>query len=151
MVCRTGSMKRLSVSLSVCPSVWLSRHSTAAAACGVFAAERRAGRRYRSIAAGRRRPAATIRYRRTGRSAALSSKCGQCHVGSRVDEAEHRLVVVVIVVLLLEDYGAAACPPQRASRLLPAFESSWKWIIQKTKIQRNELVHLRCTLFWSIV
>ena len=25
------------------------------------------------------------------RSTALSSKCGQCHVSSRVDEAEHRL------------------------------------------------------------
>ena len=27
------------------------------------------------------------------RSTALSSKCGQCHVDSRVDEAEHRFVV----------------------------------------------------------
>jgi len=34
----------------VCPSVRLSRRSTAAAACGEFAAERRGGRKYRSTA-----------------------------------------------------------------------------------------------------
>ena len=34
------------------------------------------------------------------RSTALSSKFGQCHVDSRVDEAEHRLVVEVSCVLL---------------------------------------------------
>ena len=39
-------------------SVCLSRRSTAAACCG-FAAESRAGGRYRSTAVGRRRPAAT--------------------------------------------------------------------------------------------
>jgi len=33
---------------SVCPSAYLSHHSTAAAACGRFASEHRAGRRYRS-------------------------------------------------------------------------------------------------------
>ena len=48
------------------PSVCLSHRSTAAAACGGFAAERRAGRRSRSTA-----------------GAALSNKCGQCHVDSR--------------------------------------------------------------------
>jgi len=32
----------------------------------------------------------------TVRSAALSSKCGQCHVDSRVDEAEHRSLIVGI-------------------------------------------------------
>jgi len=64
----------------------LSHRSTAAAACGGFAAERPAGRRHRSIAAG----AGAQQQRR--RSRALSSKCGQCHVDSRVDEAEHRLV-----------------------------------------------------------
>jgi len=40
-------------------SVCLSHHSTAAAACGGFAAERRAGRRYRLTAAGVWRLAAT--------------------------------------------------------------------------------------------
>jgi len=49
-------------------SVCLSHHSTAAAACGGFAAERRAGRRYRLTAAGVWRLAAR------GRSTALSSK-----------------------------------------------------------------------------
>ena len=48
------------------PSVCLSYRSTAAAACGGFAAERRAGRRSRSTA-----------------GAALSNKCGQCHADSR--------------------------------------------------------------------
>jgi len=47
-------------------SVCLSRLSTAAAACGEFAALGPAGRRYRSIAARR----------------ALSSNCEQCHVVS---------------------------------------------------------------------
>jgi len=56
--------------------------------CGGFAAERSAGRTHRSTAAG----AATKQQRH--RSTAFSSKCGQCHVDSRVDEAEHILVFV---------------------------------------------------------
>ena len=46
----------------------------------------RADKRHRSTAAGARQQ----RRLSTGRSTALSSKCGQCHVGCRVDEAEHR-------------------------------------------------------------
>jgi len=61
---------RTSVRLSVC----LSHQSTAA--CGGFAAEHPAGRRYRSIAG-----ACVQQQRRRG--TALSSKCGQCHVDSR--------------------------------------------------------------------
>ena len=38
--------------VSLCPFVCLSRRSTAAVACGGFAAERRVGRTYRSVAAG---------------------------------------------------------------------------------------------------
>jgi len=65
-------------------------HSTAAAECGGFADGRRAGRRYRSTAPG----AQQQRRRSTSPcSTALSSECGQCHVDSRVDEAEHRLAV----------------------------------------------------------
>ena len=65
-------------------------HSTAAAECGGFADGRHAGRRYRSTASG----AQQQRRRSTSpRSTALSSECGQCHVDSRVDEAEHRLAV----------------------------------------------------------
>ena len=56
------------------PSVCLSCHSTAAVACGGFAAERRAGRRHRSTAAG----AGDLQRRR--RSTALSSKRKQCRV-----------------------------------------------------------------------
>ena len=43
---------RLSASMYVCPFVCMSHRLTAAAACGVFAAEHRSGRRYRSTAAG---------------------------------------------------------------------------------------------------
>ena len=57
---------------SVCPSVRLSRQSTAATAAGGFAAERRAGRRYRSVAAG-----AVLQ------APALSSKCGHRRVESQ--------------------------------------------------------------------
>jgi len=65
----------------VCPSVHLSvrqpaHRSTAAAACGGFAAERPADRRYRSIAG-----SGAQQQRR--RSTALSNKCGQCHADSR--------------------------------------------------------------------
>ena len=55
-------------------SVCLSCHSTAAVACGGFAAERRAGRRHRSTAAG----AGDLQRRRS--STALSSKRKQCRV-----------------------------------------------------------------------
>ena len=68
------------------PSVCLSHRSTAAVARGGFAAERPADRTYRSIAA----DAGVQQQRR--RSTALSSKCRQCRVDSRVDEAEHGLV-----------------------------------------------------------
>ena len=40
-----------------------------------------------------RRPPSAYQQRR--RSTALSSKCRQCHVVSRVDEAEHRLVLSI--------------------------------------------------------
>ena len=62
------------------PPVCLSRYSSAAAACGGFAAERRSGRTYRSTPAG-----ADLQQQRR-RSMALGN------VDSRVDEAEHRLV-----------------------------------------------------------
>ena len=35
-----------------------------------------------------------------GRSTALSSKCGQCHVDSRINDAEHKLVLLSILGLL---------------------------------------------------
>ena len=50
-VCGAGSMKRSCVRPSVRLSVCLPHYATAAAACGGFAAERRAGGRYRSTAA----------------------------------------------------------------------------------------------------
>ena len=72
IVSAAGSMKRLSVR----PSVRLSHQSTAAAACGGFAAKHPAGRRYRSIAG-----AGAQQQRR--RSTAISRKCVQCRVDSR--------------------------------------------------------------------
>ena len=73
---------------SVCLSVCLSRHSTAAATCGRFAAERRAGRRYR--------PTAAVAQQQRRRSTALSSKRRQCYVDSRVDEAQHTGLVDLV-------------------------------------------------------
>jgi len=61
------------------PFVCLSYRSTAIAACGGFAAERRADRRYRA--------GAGVQQQRR-RSTAFSSKCGQCRVdigGSRLN------------------------------------------------------------------
>ena len=64
--------------VSVRRSVHLSHLSTAAAACGGFAAGRPADRRYRSIDSGGRRAA-----RSTYSAFAFSSKCEQCRVYSR--------------------------------------------------------------------
>ena len=70
-VCQSVSLSAcLSPRLSVCLSV-----PSFARRCGGFAAERRAGRRYRSTAA------SAQQQRR--HSTALSSKCGQCHVDNR--------------------------------------------------------------------
>jgi len=77
IVRRAGSMKRSSVRPSVC----LSHHSTAAAVCGGFAAERRAGRRHRPTATTTRAPGSSGAAARV-RSTALSNTCGQCHVDS---------------------------------------------------------------------
>ena len=77
------TVKRPFVSLSV-PSVCLSCRSTVGAACSRFAAEHYAGVRYQSIAG------AGTQQQRPG-SMVHSSKRGQCHVDSRVDEPEHRL------------------------------------------------------------
>ena len=58
---------------SVCLSLCLFHHSTAAAVCGGFAAERRAVRRYRSPTAAVAPISSGVAAR--GRSTALSSKC----------------------------------------------------------------------------
>jgi len=84
IVCGAGSIKRSGVR----PSVSLSHQSNTAAACGGFAAECHMRKRYQSTA-----PDARQQQRRSpGRSVALSSKCGQCHVDSRINKAEHRQV-----------------------------------------------------------
>ena len=73
-----------SVCTSVCPVV-----STAAAACGRLAAERPAGRTCRSTVA--------VAGEHMRHHTAFSSECGQCHVDSRLDEAEDRLVTVCAI------------------------------------------------------
>jgi len=88
---------RVSVCLSVFPSVRLSHRSTTAAACGGFAAERHVGRRYRSTAAGavQQTPALGSNGATARRSAANASSVT---VDSRrTEEAgnQPRLVVVV--------------------------------------------------------
>jgi len=60
-------------------------------ACGGFAAEHRMHKRYQSTVPGARQQQC--------RSTALSSKCGQCHVDSRINEAEHRLGLPVVSIL----------------------------------------------------
>jgi len=65
---------------TVRPSVGLSVQSCDHMACGGFAAERRVGGRYRSIASA---PGVHQQWRRSrGRSTPLSSICEQCHVYS---------------------------------------------------------------------
>jgi len=77
----------MQLSASVRPPVCLFRRSTAAAACGGFAAERPARRTHRPTAAG----ADAQQQRR--RSSAFSSNT-HCPVDSRVDQAEHRLLAI---------------------------------------------------------
>ena len=92
---------------SVRPSVRLYYRSTTAAACGGFAAERRAGRRHRSTVANAGRSAATVLQH------GAATRCSAANASSAVsavDEAEHILVnywslivsysVVVVVSLI---------------------------------------------------
>jgi len=92
-VCGAGYMQRS----GVCPSVCLSHHLTAATSRGGFAAERRAAEDIGRLQYGRRRAPSSNGAAARSRSTALSSKCGQCHVDSRVDEAEHRLVNISFI------------------------------------------------------
>jgi len=82
LACREGSMTWW----SICPSV---HHFTTAAACGGFAAKHCMGRRYRLTVAG------ADAQQQCRRSMAFCSKRRQCHIDSRFDEVEHRLVVMV--------------------------------------------------------
>jgi len=85
--------RRVYKTAGVRPSIRQSVHqSNAVVACGGFAAERRMCKRYRSTA-----PGAQQQQRR---SPVLSSKCGRCHVDSRINEAEYRLGLFCILGLL---------------------------------------------------
>jgi len=118
---------------SVCTSVSLSHQSNAAATCGGFAAERRTLKRYRSTAPGAR-----------GRSTALSSKCWQCHVDSRSNEAEPRLGLLSILGLL-KFYKCSLlvwnlCPdgnmPYDARNYISTHWADWTWMDRRAKISR---------------
>ena len=76
IVCGTGSIKRSGVRPSISQSVPSVKRSSG------FVAEHRMCKRYRLTAPGARQQQC--------RSPALSSKCGQRHVDSRINEAEHR-------------------------------------------------------------
>ena len=81
---------------SVCPSVSLSHQSNVQRrAAGLLLSAVRA----KDIDRQRRAPGSSSAGAR-GRSTVLSSKCGQCHVDSRINEAEHRLGLLAILGLL---------------------------------------------------
>ena len=84
------------IALATRYSVALSQRANDTLACGGFVAERRTRKRYRSTAPGAGSSSAAAR----GRSTALSSKCRQCHVDSRINDAEHRLGLLSILGLL---------------------------------------------------
>ena len=92
-----GSIKRSSARPSVCPSVSLSHQSNAAAACG--AGLLLSNVRAKDIDRQRRAPGSSSAAAR-GHSTALSSKCGQRHVDSRINEAKHRLGLLSTLGLL---------------------------------------------------
>jgi len=81
-------MQRSGVRLSVCPII---RPQQRRATAGLLLSAVQAG----DIARQRQAPCSNGAAAR-GRSTALGSKCGQCHVDSRVDEAEHRLVALAV-------------------------------------------------------
>ena len=93
-ICGIGSIKQSGVRPSVSQSVTSVER---AAACGGFAAECRTRKKISIDSAGR--PAAAS-PQPGGRSTALSSKCRQCHVDSRSNEAEHKLGLLAILGLL---------------------------------------------------
>ena len=81
--------------MCVCPSVRLSCHSAIQRrAAGLPLSAVRAGDIDRQWWA----PGAEQQRRR---STALSSECGKCHVDSRVDETEHRLVTIMTITTLI--------------------------------------------------
>ena len=84
IVCGAGSIKRSGVRTSICPSVSLSHQSNAVAAGLLLSAVRA-----KDIDRQRRAPGSSSAAARVC-STALSSKCGQRHVDSRINEAEHR-------------------------------------------------------------
>ena len=95
IVCGTGSIKRSGVRLSVRQSVCPISRTQQRRAAGLLLSAVRA----KDIDRQRRAPGSSSAAAR-GRSTALSSKCGQCHVDTRINEAGHRLGLVSILGLL---------------------------------------------------
>ena len=96
--CPHSMQSRVYETVGVRPSVRLSHHSTAAAACGGFAAERHAAGDFD------RQQGAQQQVRATA------------HVGSRVDEAEHRLVYYTWGSLGGRGWAPLACNTWRRRR-----------------------------------
>ena len=78
-----------------------------------------------------------------GRSTALSSKCGQCHVDSRINEAEHRLGLGLLSILGLLKFLSVftACVEfvsgwQHARNYISTHWADWTWMDRRTKISR---------------
>jgi len=75
-----------------------------------------------------------------GRSTALSSKCGQCHVDSQVDEAEHRWVSLYFMrVKILAVFTACVefvSGWQHARNYISTHWADWTWMYRWTKISR---------------
>ena len=74
-------------------------------------------------------------------AAALSSKCGQCHVDSRINEDEHRLVLLSILGLLkfLAVFTARVnfvSGWQHAWSYISTHRVDWTWMDRRTKISR---------------
>jgi len=109
----------------------MSHLSTAAAACGGFTAGRRAGRTYRSTAAG------TQQQRR--RSTALSSKCEQRHVYSR-----RRMLNTDSFLLLRPDRGAEYCDERVCLSVCLCVCLSVRDHIFGTSDLRQIFVHVTC-------
>jgi len=92
-IIKSLTIERLSVCLSVCPSVCPIIRPQQRRAAGLLLSAVPTGdldRQWQAPCTQQQR--ATAR----NRSTALSSKCGQCRVNSRVDEAELRVVVFVL-------------------------------------------------------
>ena len=76
----------------------------------------------------------------TGPKQALSSKCGQCHADSRVDEAEQRWVSFyfrpVKILAVFTAFVEFVSGWQHARNYMSTHWADWTWMDRRTKISR---------------